>query len=636
MKTVQKNKIVILLFVLWVGLCPLGCKDRGPEPVVSSESESFRWPEPENKNNPTESLIFETNLSEDMILDLSPGLKLMARHFRGQDVVLSDLLADSFSYLGPEEFNLAASLEKFAASGKVTHIDWPIQKKLKPAAHDQVWEPILSQAQFSDTQFGVIEGTVDRAANVFRMKTIFEGRFQDNAQRRFGVQAKQVLEWVSVGGDQWKISSWKQGDIHVTFSSFSIFEDVTAKVIPDQPVSDFLAKSRHEEIMQAKFKSKERDPKANPLFPFFSDWESSYQYPASSVVDFDGDGWDDLFVMDRSGKSVLLRNQQGRSFQDVTEESGLHVGAFANMALFADFDNDGDPDVLVGRTLGASLFFRNEGGKFVSDEQTNKNLAYAKFVVAGSVADINRDGLLDVYLNTYCFTGYSPEDWVPKVVRPEDELKLRLMIDQNNPFLDRPGPPNFVLMNRGGVLELAQIDDTLKQWRSSYQSVWHDIDQDGDPDLYVCNDFSPDVFLRNDTSPDSAEPKFTDVTKEVFPDGNMAFGMGASFGDYDSDGKLDLYVSNMYSKAGLRIVKKLGGDVDPKIKASAQGNFLYRNLGGAFEQVAGLKSPAQRVSKVGWSFGGQLADLNNDTKLDLYVPSGFFTAPKLLESSVDL
>jgi hypothetical protein len=111
--------------------------------------------------------------------------------------------------------------------------------------------------------------------------------------------------------------------------------------------------------------------------------------------------------------------------------------------------------------------------------------------------------------------------------------------------------------------------------------------------------------------------------------------MGASWGDYNNDGLLDLYVSNMYSKAGNRIIKQID-DVHPKIKVASQGNFLYKNLGGKFKQVAGLKKDDQQVSKVGWSFGGQFADFDNDGLLDLYVPSGYYTPDKAIQTSGDL
>lgn len=629
------------LLLIGLSFVTTGCFKSGEpgKPQTEQRQVDFVWPQPSDPGNATEALIFATNLSEEMILDLSPGFKLLVDRFKGNQVELTSLLENAIDYSGPAQLDLNASLSaEPESSNGVVHLDWPLMTTVRDATAGDVWLPVLDQVKFEDAQFGVRSGEIDQASNVFRMKTVFEGRGRDANDRLLGIKATQTVDWVPVGEDQWKIEAWHQDSLEVTFSPTPIFADVTNRVIEDVDLREWLRRSGHENTIRERFTdtSTSKIPLADPDHPHFSDWESSFQYPAASVVDVDGDGWDDLFVMDRTGKSRLLRNNQGKSFSDITDASGLQVDGFANAALFADFDNDGDPDALVCRTLEPSLYFRNDGGTFVRDSAICDQLIDAKFVVAGSVADINRDGLLDVYLDTYCFTGANPVEWVPEVVREEDVLKFKVMIDRNNPFLDRGGPPNIVLMNRGGKLERVKIDNTLKQWRSSYQSVWHDIDQDGDADLYVCNDFSPDVFLRNDTPQGSFEPEFTDITSEVIPGGSMAFGMGANLGDYNSDGQLDLYVSNMYSKAGLRIVNQLGGEVDPRIKASAKGNFLYENQGGKLSQVAGLDASAQHVSKVGWSFGGQLADFNNDSKLDLYVPSGFFSAPKLLASTVDL
>lgn len=79
------------------------------------------------------------------------------------------------------------------------------------------------------------------------------------------------------------------------------------------------------------------------------------------------------------------------------------------------------------------------------------------------------------------------------------------------------------------------------------------------------------------------------------------------------------------------------GGMDPALKISAEGNYLYRQVGaGEFEHVSGLEKPALLVADAGWSWGGQLVDFDNDTDLDVYALSGYFTAPEAVASKVDL
>jgi hypothetical protein len=189
----------------------------------------------------------------------------------------------------------------------------------------------------------------------------------------------------------------------------------------------------------------------------------------------------------------------------------------------------------------------------------------------------------------------------------------------------------MLLVNRGnGNFEPAPENKTVGLWRNSLQATWGDYDRDGDPDLYVANDWGPDNLLRNDGA-----AGFADVTKESGIT-SYGFAMGASWGDYDNDGRDDIYVSNMYSKAGRRITAAVPG-IGNEFVESAKGNYLYhQGPDGKFSQVAGMEAPTMKVMKAGWSWGGKFADFDNDGWEDLYVLSGYFTAPPTLSSELDL
>ena len=91
----------------------------------------------------------------------------------------------------------------------------------------------------------------------------------------------------------------------------------------------------------------------------------------------------------------------------------------------------------------------------------------------------------------------------------------------------------------------------------------------------------------------------------------------------------------MFSKAGQRVLGDFA-EVDPQFVEAASGNFLYRQNGGKFEQLAGYGESMIPVARSGWSWGGQFVDIDNDRDLDIHVLSGYFTAPRSFESDIDL
>ena len=573
--------------------------------------------------------------SETVIEELAQPLEQLRTFLATRDKDLSVCFYDSFEYVGPE-FDPTPNDAKGNEQNLLSIIHCSISDTKKTVSPLEIWSELLSSndspATIQRPTIGVLSGTTV-SANEFELETKFEGAVQ--AKLPYGIQARQTLIWKKFDGD-WKLIRWIQTKFELVrlnrSESFAFFEDVTDAVIPNEDLANNLKRSSHQELISKN--AQIASPKltdVSVLYREFNDWESAYQYPAVSVVDFDQDGWDDLFVTDRWQAPHLLRNQGDGTFADATSESGLAIDQLACCTLFADFDNDGDPDAFVCRTLETSQYFENVAGKFKHDPSVTD--AFMKFAVSASVVDINADGLLDIYINTY---GYPLDEhnWA-SAFRPRDIGAMEERTRNAHWFLDRAGSPNIVLMNRNGKLQRVEIDNRLGQWKNSYQSQWFDFDNDGDLDVYICNDFAPDELLVNETERGSFELRFNPAPSSTFPDGTMGFGMGTSLGDYNNDGQLDLYVSNMYSKAGNRIIAQLP-NVNPRIAISAKGNFLFENTGGKFKQVAGTESGQQPIDKVGWSFGGQFADFNNDGQLDLYVPSGFYTPPQEIKHSGDL
>ena len=605
-----------------------------PEPV------ELRFPTIREDVRGTEKKILVTNIAEDLTIQLTPRLKQIGLLLRGVACSAGEILSKEGSYLGLEPFEFKEAIESLADSDSipVKQVDWPLAAKPTQGIDPELlWHPLTKQYSFEEAQLGIVSTELVEAESVLRMKTSFEGRFRDDETKHvYGVKSYQMIDWSIVDND-WKISRWEQKSLQIGRSTSTLFTDVTASVVKSEGTLETLSKSPHREYLikrLAEKNSAKKKKKKKTVRELIPDWESAFQYTSVSVFDYDNDGIEDLLVVDRAAEPVLLRNSGDDQFEDVTERAGLkNIGATGNCALLFDFDNDGDSDLMIGRSIDSGLFFRNDDGKFVAHDQVNELLKDVKFVTSGSVCDINRDGLLDVYLCTYAAGGVDPQ-YAKYIVPKSQQARLENLTRGGHPFTNRGGPPNVVLMNNGTGFDRAKLPSSIEQWRHSYQASWTDYDSDGDQDLYICNDFAPDAFLRNDT-PRGGKPKFTNVAKEILPS-EMGFGMGASFGDYNSDGLIDLYVSNMYSKAGNRIFNQLGGRFDPRLRMSAQGNFLLENKGGKFEQVAGTGPENQHVSKVGWSFGGQMLDLNNDSKLDVYVPSGYFTAPKSADSKVDL
>ena len=333
-----------------------------------------------------------------------------------------------------------------------------------------------------------------------------------------------------------------------------------------------------------------------------------------AVGDVNGDGLDDLYVCQDAGLPNKLYVQQADGTAlDLSAESGADWLESSHGALLADLDGDGDQDLAVA-LQGAITIAENDGsGRF--DMRTV--VPVSDNTMSLSAADFDGDADLDLYVCAYKRNTLSQEGG-EGIILPSGP-GLFLYYDANN------GAANSLLRNDGDW----QFSDCTKEvgvdrnnTRMSYAAAWEDYDEDGDPDLYVANDFGRNNLYRNDGG------TFTEVAAEANAE-DSASGMSVSWADYDRDGAMDLYVANMFSAAGNRILDQdrfdpvLSDGIRDTYRRFARGNTLMRNLGtGRFEDV----SVDAGVTLGRWAWSSNFADLNNDGWEDLVVLNGFYSS----------
>lgn len=598
-------------------------------------------------------LISELIQAEDLVLDLTFRLRAIGRWWEDRSRMRAlgwnepDPTFGEFKALKKSQDLIAAdALAGVTTTEKVCDLAeqfrWPTEAQLKDVSDGfGPMQPLLrALSDVEDIKFGVLRGQHTSGGESFVTELLITGKgILGEGPASF--EGHHELHWEFVQR-QWQIVQWRVLDTTVTRAAGPIFEDVLDEAIPVPLILEKLRRSYHQELMEVTVNTG-NTPIYDARYKPYVGAVSPHSLPSISVVDYNADGWDDLFVSARWGPTQLLKNNGDGTFEDVTREAGISLPKLVNCSVFVDLDNDGDQDVVVGRALEPIVYLRNDGGTFTDVTASHSDLSDQYMVSAISVADINRDGLLDLYLSTY---GPSAEN--DHLIKDRGNGGTRFLTEQQREtltqldaqevgFVDHAGPPNVMVINRGqGKLErVAGGDRLIAQWHHSYQSAWADVDDDGDDDLYIANDFAQDALLLNETPQGASEPVFRDGLEATFVGGGTGFGMGASWGDFDSDGDLDLYVSNMYSKAGTRILKTLG-EGDPRFEIATRGNFLYENQDGKFVNRAGTGQGRLNVGKVGWSYGGQFVDFDNNGGLDLYVPSGYFTAIAAADTKVDI
>ncbi len=373
-----------------------------------------------------------------------------------------------------------------------------------------------------------------------------------------------------------------------------------------------------------------------------------------SAGDVDGDGLCDLFLCGLEGENFLYRNLGGWRFRDVTAESGLSLaGRVIKGSTLADIDGDDDLDLLVFSLEERNAIFLNDGkGGFSESRNTPWIRDEVSSDVSGALADIDGDGDLDLYVTKYGgarveHTARAEEHRKQSAIQMErfhaglpvdpkfaEEFEILAFPngDEIEYEVEQRGYRDVLFLNDGyGNFSKTTVADGRfrdesgkavqlgKDWGLAAQ--FRDVDNDGDPDLYVCNDFySPDRFWIND-----GRGSFRPVGRLAVRRTSV-FSMSVDFADINRDGQPDFFTVDMLSRDHTLRKTQMGpmkptpiriGEIDNR--PQIMQNTLHLNRGDGtwaeIAQFAGVKASE-------WSWGSLFLDVDLDGYEDLLVVSG--------------
>ncbi len=369
-----------------------------------------------------------------------------------------------------------------------------------------------------------------------------------------------------------------------------------------------------------------------------------------ALGDVDGDGLCDIYFCALDGANALYRNLGGWKFENATYRSGVAcAGTSSTGAALADLDGDGDLDLVVNSVGSGTRVFHNDGkGKFTEFVGPGGRLNSGRGGMSLALADIDGDEDLDLYVTNYRI----------ETIRDQPGLKIHGEFVQGRPVVARvDGKPasdpavagRFTLEPNGKIREHGEVDALfLNDGTGRFVSVpftggafldasgkplttppqdwglsasFRDINGDGKPDLYVCNDFESEdrIWMNNGKGRFRALPAFALRHTSLFS-------MGIDFGDLNRDGLDDFFVADMMSRSHENRNLLLGdvtrwmprvGVMDDRPQYSHNTLFLNRG-GGRYTEIAfyaGLQASD-------WSWTPVLLDVDMDGYEDLLITTG--------------
>ena len=325
-----------------------------------------------------------------------------------------------------------------------------------------------------------------------------------------------------------------------------------------------------------------------------------------ALIDYDNDGFPDVYLVNsltvdlvkanKRTKSALYRNRGDGTFVDMTEKSGLGDVGFGMGVAVGDYNNDGFDDLYV-TCLGPNHLFKNNGNGTFTNVTAKAKVDDPRWSTGAAFVDYDNDGKLDLFVSNYVNFDLNklPEFGAGR------SCQFKGMPVQCGPR-GLPGAGDSLFHNNGDgtftdVSARAGVADPNGYYGMGV--ICSDFDEDGFVDIFVANDSTPNFLYHNNGDGTFKEIAFTSGTA-VNESGREQGCMGVTLGDYDHDGRLDLFITNF----------------------DDEYNVLYHNDGrNSFSDVS-YRSKVAEVSLpyVGW--GTKFFDYDNDGWVDIFVTNG--------------
>jgi len=403
-----------------------------------------------------------------------------------------------------------------------------------------------------------------------------------------------------------------------------------------------------------------------------------------ALLDFDGDGWLDIYFTNAPSVSMALQGQQARSalyrnnhdgtFTDVAEKAGVATPCWAMGAAVGDYNNDGRPDLAISCFGGVVLYRNNGDGTFTNVTKASgldKDAGWATGVAFG---DFDGDGNVDLFVPHYVDLDLKD---LP-LFGSGKTCQYKGVPVQCGPR-GLKGAPDALYRNNGDgtfndVAKQAGVDDPHRYF--GLGSVWSDFDGDGKLDLFVANDGEPNFLYHNQGGGHFKEVAY-DAGVAVSEDGLEQANMGVALGDISNSGRFSIFVSHfsdeyatLYSNdgklsftdlshvagvaratvpfvgwgdafldldnSGWQDIFLVNGHVYPQVDSISTGTvyrepkLVFRNRrDGTFADVSEISGAALRIPQV--SRGVAVGDLFNTGRLDIVVEN-LVGGPMILET----